>query len=180
MAQEKRKEYRLKVRIPISVRVDPKAHFESKTVNLSRLGTYVEIPQDVPAGKSVSVIMALPAYCADASLCGEVKCRGTVFRNTMVREEDGRSIYGLGIFFTDFGTFQDKEKLSRYIGFLVDKEEQDMRDGVRRRKEKTGQDKAGRQGDEKNDFQKEILSVLADMSRRIEEIHRVVTGKSKD
>ncbi len=180
MAQEKRKEHRLKVRIPITVRVGPKTDIDSKTVNLSRLGTYIEIPHDIPAGKSVSVIMALPAYCADVSLCGEVKCRGTVFRNTVVREDEGQPVYGLGIFFTDYGTFQDKEKLSRYVEFLVDKEEQDIRDGVRRRKEKDEHDKSGRHVDEKDDFQKEVLSVLADMSRRIEEIHRVVTGKSKD
>jgi len=136
MATEKRRERRLRVNLPIRISYAGSPEIYSQTENISRLGTYAEIEQEIPLGMHLDMTIGVPAYTDDLSLIGNVKCRGDVFRCNLVREVGLRKFYGLGIFFTDFSNEQDRDKLSKYINFLIAKEQEDVKQATARWREK--------------------------------------------
>ena len=136
MVTEKRRERRLKVGLPVIIGCSDRPLIYAKTNNISRLGTYIEIDQDIALGVHLDIKIEIPAYTNDLSLIGEVRCKGDVFRCSSVIEIESRRIFGLGIFFTDFSSEEDRNKLSRYIDFLILKEQEDIKQGIKRWREK--------------------------------------------
>lgn len=179
---EKRKEHRFKAELPIKI-IYAGAEITAKTDNLSRLGTYVEINREIPAGESVDITLVLPAYSGDISMSGEVKCEGSVFRSVLLRQDSANKYYGAGIFFTVFSEHLHRDKLSNYIDYLVLKEEQEIKDGLRRRKEKEETAKLIKYPEEfylrAEEFQKESLNLLYKISLQLEEINRVLQSDNK-
>lgn len=179
---EKRKEHRFKAELPIKI-IYAGAEIAAKTDNLSRLGTYVEISREIPAGESVDITLVLPAYTGDISMSGEVRCEGSVFRSVLLSQASGNKYYGAGIFFTVFSEHQHRDKLSNYIDYLVLKEEQEIKDGLKRRKEKEETSKLIKHPEEfylrVEEFQKESLNLLHKISFQLEEINRVLQADNK-
>ncbi len=99
---EKRREHRLKANLPIRIISSNNTEILCSTENISRLGTYLEIDREVPAGENVDITLELPAYTQDLALAGELRCKGSVFRCNLIREFESTKFYGIGIFFTDF------------------------------------------------------------------------------
>lgn len=163
---EKRKEHRIKARLPIKISF-PGQEIKGRTSNLSRLGAYVEINKEVPPGTALDITLTIPNYARDLSLSGEVKCTGSVFRCGLESEENSRKYYGIGIFFTGFVSTEDRDKLSRYIDFLILEEEKGIKKGVReweQKRARAGQDK----------YDAEILKLLRETHRKLDEIKALI------
>lgn len=168
MAIEKRKERRIRVRLPIKM-VYQNNKVLANTENISRLGAYVELGKQILAGTDVNIVLKIPAYTQDSSLTGELKCKGDIFRSDLARESESKKYYGIGIFFTDFLTPADREKLSKYIDFLIRKEEQEIEEGVKHWREK--REKPAKETDphaETINLLKKILSRLDKISRQLQ------------
>jgi len=180
---EKRKEHRLRASVPIKLILGLDEEIVGRTDNISRLGTYVEIAKEVLSGTVVRMVLELPAYSHDSDLIGEVSCTGTVFRCSAPREIEGRQVYGLGIFFTDFRQPSDRNKLSSFVEYLIDKEEQEIKDGLKRRKEKEAAHLEARHKDDavsKHEaFEKEAMILLKDIASRLETITRMLNARNK-
>ena len=180
---EKRREHRLKANLPIKIISANGTEILGSTGNISRLGTYLEVDKEIPAGENVDVTLELPAYSHDLSLAGEIRCKGNVFRCNLVREFESSKIYGIGVFFTDFDENQDKEKLSQFIDFLTIKEEQEIKDGLKRRREKEEAEKAIKHTDEfyirQEQYQKETINLLKQIQVRLEDISRKLQADDK-
>jgi hypothetical protein len=180
---EKRKEHRLKVNMPIRIVSESGAELRGRTENISRLGTLMESPAELAAGQTVKIVLELPPYTPDTSLTGEVMCEGTVFRSSTLRVAGGGQLYGLGIFFTDFASLRDKEKVSAFVDHLIAIEEQEIREGHRRRKEKelahTGAAEKKDLATRQDKFQKEALDLLRRISGRLETLARDLRAGKK-
>jgi hypothetical protein len=183
MSIEKRKEHRLRANVPIKVKLNAGQEFIGRTQNISRLGTYVEADKEVRSGIIVSVTLELPGDTEKFSSIEEVKCFGTVFRCNLLRETAGQKIYGIGIFFTEFANSSDREKLSGYVDYLIQKEEQDVKEGVRRRREKEELEKGARHStdiqNKQEEFQKETLQLLKDITAQLNDIQRMLAADKK-
>ncbi len=129
---ERRRERRIKVRLPITISHPNSRKINAHTENISLLGTYVEIEQEIPLGAKLDITIEIPVYTGDSSLAGNVRCAGDVFRCTLAREVESRKLYGHGIFFTGFSTEGDRNKLSKYIDFLIKKEQEDIKQAMKR------------------------------------------------
>jgi len=179
---EKRKEHRLRANIPITIAWGKEKGLSGRTSNISRLGSYVELDKQIPNGQVVGITLKLPAYTQDISLTGTVSCSGTVFRSSPLREIDGVQFYGLGIFFTDFPSLRDKEKISAYIDYLIATEEQGIKEGLKRRKEKETVQFSVRRKENTTarqaEFQKEALALLQQISSRLEALASELRARS--
>jgi len=131
MVIERRRARRLKVNLPIRIDYPGSPKIYSQTENISILGTYVRADHQIPLGTKLSITIEIPPYTDDLSLTGNVMCRGDVFRCDFVKEMDLKRFYGLGIFFVDFSDEKDKDKLSKYIDFLMLKEKEDIKKALR-------------------------------------------------
>ena len=136
MVREKRRERRLKARLPIRISCPDSPQIFTQTENISRLGAYIEIEQEIPLGVHLDITIEIPAYTNDSALIGAVRCKGDVFRCNLVREIESKRFYGLGIFFTDYSGEQDRNKLSKYIDFLIFKEQEDIKQATQRWRER--------------------------------------------
>lgn len=87
-------------------------------------------------GVKADIILDLPAYSNDLSLIGNVRCSGDVFRCSLLKEVGSKKLYGMGIFFTDFFEQEDRNKLSKYIDFLILKEQENIKQAMQRWREK--------------------------------------------
>jgi hypothetical protein len=183
MLQEKRKEHRLRASLAISI-IHGHEEVIGQTSNISRLGTYVEIDKRIPAGAVVELTLDLPVYSRNISQSGQIRCKGTVFRSNLTRESAGAKFYGIGIFFTEFASKSDAEKLSQYVDFLILSEEQEVREGLKRRREKEEEQKLIRQSEEvlahQEKFVKESLGLLRQISSRLEDIYRMLQSADKN
>jgi hypothetical protein len=180
---EKRKEHRLRATMPIKIIDDSGQAVLGRTENISRLGTYVESPKEIPSGQTVDIVLELPAYTQDTSLIGEVRCEGTVFRSSLIRESEGRKLFGLGIFFTDFAGSSDKDKVSSYVDHLIVTEEQEIKEGLKRRKERRAVQHDVRQTEgliaRQEEFQKEALELLKQIASRLEKLTATLNARKK-
>jgi hypothetical protein len=179
---DKRKEHRFRATVPLRVQYG-KREFLSTTENISRLGTYAEFNKEIAAGETVDVTLTIPSYTQDTFQTGEVRCKGSVFRSTFLRESAGGKYYGIGIFFTVFAQDGDRQKLSQFIDYLTVKEEQDVKEGLRRRREKEETEKIARHSEElhskETEFQKESLRLLRHISSQLEELQRTMQAEHK-
>jgi hypothetical protein len=179
---ENRKEHRFKAVLPISVTCAGSL-IKSNTSNLSRLGTYTEIDRWVPPGENVEVALELPAYTDDSSLTGQVKCTGSIFRSVPLERGSSGQNYGVGIFFTGFSSHQHQEKLSRFIDYLAVKEEQEIKSGLKKMKEKEETAKIIRHPEElsvqEELFRKEALNLLHKISSQLDQISRLLQPQKK-
>ncbi|MDD5348461.1 MAG: PilZ domain-containing protein [Candidatus Omnitrophica bacterium] len=179
---EKRKEHRFRALLPMRI-VHGNKEIVATTENISRLGTYVEVNRELHPGATVDLVIMLPASAKDPSLTGEIRCKGNVFRCAQIRESVTGKYYGVGIFFTVFAEDRDRDKLSRYIDYLTEREEEDIREGVRRRREKEAAEKASRSGgpsDKKQEeFQKESLRLLHHIASQLQEIQLQLAAERK-
>jgi hypothetical protein len=174
MAQERRKEHRLRANLPIKIVSQNGVEIIGRTENISRLGTYVEIDKEIPVGERVDLTVEIPGYDQDISFSGQVECKGSVFRSGLSRQFQKNRIYGIGIFFTFFNDREAKEKLSRYIDFLSSKEEQDIKEGLRRRKERERLKESEEMRFWQEEFQQESLKLLKEIIARLEEIRHLL------
>ena len=208
---ENRKEHRFKVVLPIRITYGGN-EIISRTENLSRLGTYTEINREIPTGENVDVTLvlpaygfgygkpnhcspthglgymesqtiALPAYTQDLSPTEEVKCQGNVFRSALLRQSATNKYYGVGIFFMVFTEDKHREKLSDFIEYLAVKEEQEIKVGLKRRREKEETEKIVKHSEEfyvqEEEFRKESLNLLHKISSQLEEINRLLQAENK-
>jgi hypothetical protein len=100
-----------------------------------------------------------------------------------VRETDGKQWYGMGIFFTDFTDPEDKQKVSSFVDHLIAREEQEVKEGLKRRKEKgaaylDAKQKKGLAA-RQDEFQKEALGLLQQISSRLDAIERQLKSGKK-
>jgi hypothetical protein len=183
MIIEKRKERRRKVNLPIRIIFRNKPQIIGQIGNISRLGAYVEIDKDIPVGSDIDIIFEIPIYTKDLSLTGEVRCEGNIFRSNLVREFRSKKYYGMGIFFTNFAEQLDRDKLSKYIDFLILKEDEDIQAGIKRWREKRVMDKKDKQNRKmqlnQEGYQTETLSLLNQILIRLEEISRLLQSQDK-
>jgi len=180
---EKRKEHRLRANIPVILSWGKEKGLQGRTENISRLGAFVELNKQVPAGATVGITLAIPAYTQDISLAGNASCSGTVFRSSPLGEIDGAPLYGVGVFFTDFAGPRDKDKISAFVDHLIREEERGIREGLRRRKEKETVHLAARRKESaaarQEDFQKEALTLLKEIARRLDDLGRTFNARKK-
>lgn len=177
MVIEKRKERRIKASLPIKI-VFQGQKVAGRTNNLSRLGAYTEIGRRIPLGAALDITLVIPAYSREASLSGQVKCKGSIFRCSPVREDGSRKYYGSGIFFTEFVSPGDRDKLSRYIDFLILKEEDGLKEGVREWKQKR-EDVKGRRHPEgprasSDKYEAQILNLLKQALDKLDELKTLI------
>ncbi len=183
MGIEKRKERRIRVSLPIKIVYQRGEVLMAETENISRLGAYVEIEKKIPLGADIDIALQIPPYTKDPSLCGEVKCQGNIFRSSLAREIAAKKYYGIGIFFTRFAQEAEREKLSKYIDFLILNEDKVVKEGIRqwRDKRKAAKDtrKLERASLNQKDYQKETLALLNQILTRLEEISRLLQPQNK-
>ena len=174
MVREKRKERRIKANLPVKMLYNDNIEVISRTENISLLGTYVEIDREIPVGTGLKVILDIPKYTPDLSESAEVSCKANVFRCNLAREIGSKKYYGVGIFFTDFLNEVDRDKLSKYIDFLVLNEDKNIREGLKQWKEKRNITRKTKQAKEtqikQEEFQTEALELLKQILVRLEEI----------
>lgn len=139
---ERRREKRLRARLPVRIGDADGQQIYARTENISILGTYIEIEQEIPLGKKIDLSIEIPSYTNDSFLTGNVGCRGDVFRCDLIKEIESRSFYGVGIFFIDFPDGQDRNKLLKYIEFLILKEQENIKRAMRQWREKRSQRRA--------------------------------------
>lgn len=183
MAIEKRKERRIKVNLPIRIVYQKNIEFAGLTENISRLGTYIKIDKKIPVGSEADITLEIPAYVKNSSLCGEVKCHGTIFRCDVVGEADSKKYYGIGIFFTSFSKEADRKKLSNYVDFLILNEDKTVKEGIQGWRDKREIKRKARQTQKKllspEDYQKETLALLRQILTRLEEVSRQLESQNK-
>lgn len=177
---EKRKERRIRVSLPVKISYQ-RLELAGQTENISRLGAYIEIGKEIPMGAELEISLQIPGYDNKDSLSEDIKCRGSVFRSSVTREELAKKYYGLGIFFTDFLQQADKNKLSEYIDFLILQETKEVKEGLKRWKKK--RDAAKKSVAQKQikppGFQEQALELLKNISGRLEEIYHIVKSQDK-
>lgn len=172
MGIEKRKEHRIKASLPIKISCPGGVAVCAETGNISFLGAYVETNKEIPLGADADIILQVPQYSKDPGFSGEVRAKGNIFRcNSVKREAEEQNLFGIGIFFTGFAQKSDREKLSRYINFLVSQEEKNLREGVKALKKKKKEKKkesAASAALSQEEFQKEALHLLKQILSRLE------------
>jgi hypothetical protein len=179
---EKRKERRVKTSMPIKIicRSNESSGF---TGNISRLGAYAEMDQEFPIGADVHVVLEIPADIKDASWRGNVKCQGNIFRANFVREVNNKKYYSLGIFFTGFAEQGDKERLSRYLDYLITREEKEIEQGAKLWREKREMKKIDKVSTEGRDIgfdNSDIVSLLKQILSQLEEIRSLLKPTAKN
>ncbi|MEI6631685.1 MAG: PilZ domain-containing protein [bacterium] len=173
---EKRKEKRIRVKLPIKISYGD-IKITGETENISRLGGYVEITKEIPLGAELEIELGIPAYGKDSSLAGGIRCKGSVFRSSLTKEENTVKYYGLGIFFTDFSQQADRNKLSSYIDFLLLQEEQGVKEGLNRWRQKRSVVKKSQSVEQGNTG--ECLALLKQILSRLEELYRQAKLQNK-
>jgi len=126
---DKRKERRIRVSLPINIAYGRGKQFSSVTDNISRLGAYVQSAHELAIGTEIEVILQMPGK---TRVPAQVKCKGRIFRCEPIPGAASQASYGLGIFFTEFLTPADKDKLSNYVDSLILKEEHEIASGIKR------------------------------------------------
>lgn len=164
---EKRKERRIKVSIPIQVVYRGEAA-RGLTGNISRLGAYAEVDRELPIGAEVEVTLSIDGRG------DEVNCSGSVFRSGVARETQGKTYYGLGIFFTGFHNDQDKQELSEYIGRLIAQEEREIKKGVAAWRHKRMTKNPVEPGS------KDVAALLKEILSRLEEIQSLLKSRGQN
>lgn len=177
---EKRKERRMRVSLPAKIFYQ-KLEVAGQTENISRLGAYVETNKEIPMGAELEMSLKIPAYTKGESLVQDIRCRGSVFRSSLIREENTKKYYGLGIFFTDFSQQTDRGKLSKYIDFLTLQENKGVKEGLKRWKEKRGAANklTAQQQMKSEECQAQTKVLLKQILSRLEEIYRLVKSQDK-
>ncbi len=180
MVSEKRKEHRIKTSLPIRINYKG-SEVSGTTGNISRLGAYAEIGRHIPVGQDIDIIIAIPDYAQDLSLTGQVRCKGNIFRSSVVRQVNSIKYYGTGIFFTKFSEDTDKGKLSNYIDFLLSQEGRGIKEGIKRWRNKRSAAKRitkakGVKAGQDN-LQAETLNLLKQVLALLEEIYRLLKDK---
>jgi len=173
---EKRKERRIKISLPLKIIYQGK-ELSGFTGNISRLGAYAQMERDLPIGTDIDAVLEIPAYAKDPSLTGKISCKGNIFRANFIEEAKGKKNFGLGIFFTGFPEQKDKEKLSRYIDYLIAEEEEGIKKGVKlwRNKRKMKKvDTASVEGRHKDNDNSDIASLLRQILARLKEIRSLL------
>jgi hypothetical protein len=162
---EKRKEHRLKAVLAVRLTDEKGREVAAQTTNISRLGAYIEAGCQVPVGKTISLVLIIPGY-ESVSGSAEVKAEATVFRSTSLRSQP--PVFGLGLFFTSFGSTQDRQRLSGYVEYLYSREELGIKDELKRRKSKDTQDVA-----------QQCLDLLHGISRRLDDLSDQIKSLKK-
>ncbi|RKY32179.1 MAG: hypothetical protein DRP74_03215 [Candidatus Omnitrophota bacterium] len=180
---EKRKERRIKVNLPIEISYGKSPPLTGETENLSRLGAYLEADRKFPLGVDIDINIEIPSYSDNRSLAGKVNCKGNVFRCSLTKDLENIKYYGIGVFFTEFSKESDKEKLSKYIDYLIEKEEESIKEGLKHWKEKRESAKITKKERQeefpKEDAQQETLRLLSEVLKRLEEIKHLIKSYSK-
>jgi len=173
MGVERRKERRLRANLPIKL-ISGGEEFLTRTENISALGAYMEAEHTIPVGADVDLILEIPLYSKDTSLSGEVRCKGSVFRSSVIREFQTGKFYGIGVFFTTFLRDEDKKKLFSYVDYLIQSEEQDIKEGLKKWKFKREAHKAVRVTEQmqvhQEEFQSKTVEALNKILQKLDDI----------
>jgi len=184
MPSERRKERRLRANLPIKITGKNNLEIFTRTENISFLGAYVEVDREISAGTEVDVVLEIPHYSEDLSLAGEVRCKGNVFRCSLVSQSEAIKYYGAGVFFINFYLSEDRDRLHRYIDFLIQNEEQEINSGLRRLRNKREAHKSAKSSGQKlinqEEFQEKSLELLKQIAEQLEEIERFLKSQKKE
>ena len=131
MKQERRREKRIKARLPITLEYPANASISACTENISLLGAYLESEEEIAIGTKLSIILTIPAYNAKDASATNIKCQGDVFRCNLARQIESRRLYGLGIFFSNFSRQEDRNRLADYLDFLIRQDEENVRQAAK-------------------------------------------------
>lgn len=163
--------------MPIRIIYKKNIELIGRTENISRLGTYLEIDKEITPGTDIDITLEIPVYREGLSLSGKIRCKGNIFRCNLAREVGAKKYYGIGIFFTAF-LKDDREKLSKYIDFLITNEDKTVKEGIEHWKSKRKLAKMTKQTREteaqQKEFQTEAIDLLNKILSRLEEIHRLI------
>jgi len=176
MGIERRKEKRMHVALPVKLVFDKKEEISGITDNISRLGSYVEINRQFDSGTELDVTLEIPDYAQDKRAGGTVRGHGTVFRCDLREVPGSQPCYGIGIFFTSFSSKEERERLSKYVDFLIVKEEESVKEGFKKWKEK----KIGGDSRRRLEYEKmlsEINEMLKKALLKLEKIEKAVQSK---
>ncbi|MFH1245900.1 MAG: PilZ domain-containing protein [Candidatus Omnitrophota bacterium] len=99
--KEKRRRPRIDIALPIQIRYNTK-EIVTVTRNISVLGTYIEIGEELPAGVDLAIQLKLTEKDLSMDRERQISCSGVVFRCQPVLSEKPGSKYGAGVFFRSF------------------------------------------------------------------------------
>lgn len=176
MGIERRKEKRMHVSLPVKIVFGKKEELSGVTDNISRLGSYVEVSRQFDSGTELDVTLDVPDYGQEKKSGGQVRCHGTVFRCDLREGAGAEPFYGIGVFFTSFYSREEKERLSKYVDFLIVKEEEAAREGFKKWKEK----KLGGDSRKRLEYEKmlaEMNEMLKKALVKLEKIEKAVQAK---
>lgn len=178
MGIEKRKERRIKVELPIRLIWGKDRQLEARTQNISRLGTYIRAEDKITPGTDVEIALEIPASADNPALGGRLLCKGNIFRVNLLGNAEGKNLYGIGIFFTGFPDVKNKEKLSRYIDFLILAEDRSIKIGAKKwrdKREAAKMTRAARQPETaKPAAEQDTAALLKEILARLDEISRLL------
>lgn len=178
---EKRKQRRVKASLPIRIVYQNSLELEGRTENISILGAYMESDRQLLPGTELAITLKLPDYTPDAALTGLIRCKGHIFRCGPARGLEAGKAFGTGIFFTDFLSPDDRQKLLKYIDYIVINEDREIKKNLKRWQKKRDMtkkkehDRRPQAGQE--EFQAESLGLLKQILTRLEEISRDLGSK---
>lgn len=115
--KERRRCLRIDVALPIQIRYNTK-EIVTATKNISVLGTYVEISEELPAGAGLTIQLKLSEKNLSADRESQISCSGVVFRCQPILSEEPGNKYGVGVFFRSFSQTGEKT-LADYIERVI-------------------------------------------------------------
>ncbi|MFH1046653.1 MAG: PilZ domain-containing protein [Candidatus Omnitrophota bacterium] len=120
--QERRRRKRIDVTLPIRIEYRDGHALETRTKNISTLGTYIESEKEIPLGTLLEISIDLSYSNARGDEPKKkVVCRGVAFRCYKVAAQTAVSRYGIGIFFRSFQE-RGEGDLSEFIEYTLQEE----------------------------------------------------------
>jgi hypothetical protein len=174
MPLEKRKERRMRVRVPVELTLGGSSVVGGEIVNISRLGAFVEVERTIDMGSIVTLAFALPDSKDKSQGVWQITCTGEVFRSHFLRQSHGGSGCGVGIFFTGFSRSEDKIRLSSYIDYLIEDEDKRIEESramwKNKRQTLRARKRGGSRKQTKDDLQTEIRDLLYQIILQLDEL----------
>jgi len=142
--QERRRRKRIDVALQLKIDYN-KESMLGITKNISLLGTYAYTDKSIPKGIDLNIGVKIPQkHLARSSKEIWIHSQAVAFRSKKSISPQGKSQYGIGIFFRSFSKGSE-ETLSDYIDYVILKEKEAGKVFMRKRKEKLTKRKGGKE-----------------------------------
>jgi hypothetical protein len=164
---DKRREKRYRARIPLEITAGARS-LKGITQNLSRMGAYAQVDEELSVGEEIIVSLCIPAHNTRLTQA-VVKCKGQVFRCNVLQQQDKR-VYGAGIFFVGFESAEEKDLLSGFVDYLMLKEEELIQQGAHtwHQRQKKEQEASASTGADDS----QVIALLHKVLQRLDEIEQ--------